>query len=351
MTDILTTRKADGIPPPLVQAQPSGIRAGAHGPQAQNYKTEVHKMSIGREDYQERKEARIDRMEERAARAQAESSAASHAAHEIMRLIPPGQPILVGHHSERHHRRDLDKIDRNMRKSIEAGEKSAYYSSRAASAASNHAISSDDPDAVEKLEAKLAKLQAAQERDKELNAWYRKHKTMKGCPGITGEDAASADAQLAEMREGIRRPVPAWQLSNRNGEIKRIKDRLAQLRHVDEMEHTEIEFDGGTIISNEDVNRVQILFDEKPDEATRSKLKSNGFRWSRTEGAWQTQRTPQNLRRACYLLGIDPPKPAPAHTADSDDTQDAAPQDEPASTDATSEIQTVADGQALFPLA
>ena len=351
MTDILTTRKADGIPPPLVQAQPPGIRAGAHGPQAQNYKTEVHKMSIGREDYQERKEARIDRMEERAARAQAESSAASHAAHEIMRLIPPGQPILVGHHSERHHRRDLDKIDRNMRKSIEAGEKSAYYSSRAASAASNHAISSDDPDAVEKLEAKLAKLQAAQERDKELNAWYRKHKTMKGCPGITGEDAASADAQLAEMREGIRRPVPAWQLSNRNGEIKRIKDRLAQLRRVDEMEHTEIEFDGGTIISNEDVNRVQILFDEKPDEATRSKLKSNGFRWSRTEGAWQTQRTPQNLRRACYLLGIDPPKPAPAHTADSDDTQDAAPQDEPASTDATSEIQTVADGQALFPLA
>lgn len=308
-------------------------------------------MSIGREDYQERKEARIDRMEERAARAQTESSAASHAAHEIMRLIPPGQPILVGHHSERRHRRDLDKIDRNMRKSIEADEKAAYYASRAASAASNHAISSDDPDAVEKLEAKLSKLQAAQERDKELNAWYRKHKTMKGCPGVTDEDAASADAQLAEMREGIRRPVPAWQLSNRNGEIKRIKDRLAQLRKVDEMEHTEIEFEGGTIITNEDVDRVQILFDEKPDEATRSKLKTYGFRWSRTEGAWQTQRTPQSLRRACYLLGIDPPKPAPAPAANSGDAQEAAPQDEPASTDTTGEIQTADDGQALFPLA
>ena len=108
-----------------------------------------------------------------------------------------------------------------------------------------------------------------------------------------------------------------------------IKDRLAQLRKVDEMEHTEIEFDGGMIITNEDVNRVQILFDEKPDDATRSKLKSNGFRWSRTEGAWQTQRTPQSLRRACYLLGIDPPKPAPAPAADSDDAQEAAPQDEP----------------------
>ena len=308
-------------------------------------------MSIGREDYQERKEARIDRMEERAARAQSESDAASHAAFAIMEHIPPGQPILVGHHSERHHRRDLDKIDRNMRKSVEASGKAAYYASRAASAASNTAISGDDPDALDKLEAKLSKLQAAQERDKERNAWYRKHKTMKGCPGITDEDAASADAQLAEMREGIRRPVPAWQLSNRNAEINRLKNRIALLRKVDQMEHVEIDFDGGQIVTNEEVNRVQILFDEKPDEATRSKLKSNGFRWSRTEGAWQTQRTPQSLRRACYLLGIDPPKPAPAPTADSDDAQEAAPQDEPASTDTTGEIQTAADGQALFPLA
>ena len=308
-------------------------------------------MSIGREDYQERKEARIDRMEERAAHAQAESTAASHAAHEIMRLIPPGQPILVGHHSERHHRRDLDKIDRNMRKSIEAGEKAAYYASRAASAASNRAISSDDPDAVERLEAKLAKLQAAQEEDKALNAYYRKHKSVKGFPGISDEEADRADKELSEMREGIRRPVPAWQLSNRNGEIKRIKDRLAQLRKVDEMEHTEIEFDGGMIITNEDVNRVQILFDEKPDDATRSKLKSNGFRWSRTEGAWQTQRTPQSLRRACYLLGIDPPKPAPAPAADENDAcQDAAPLATPEEAPPL-ELPAADDGQALFPLA
>ena len=306
-------------------------------------------MSIGREDYQERKEARIDRMEERAARAQAESAAASHAAHEIMRHIPPGQPILVGHHSERHHRRDLDKIDRNMRKSIEAGEKAAYYASRSESAASNHAISSDDPDAVEKLEAKLAALQRLQATMKSVNAYYRKHKTLDDCPDLTPETRQSIETSWARgWYTGI--PFPPYELSNNNAEIKRTKDRLAQLRLVDEMEHTEIEFDGGMIITNEEINRVQILFDEKPDDATRSKLKSNGFRWSRTEGAWQTQRTPQSLRRACYLFGIDPPKPAPAPAADSDDAQDAAPQAEPASTDATGEIQTAADGQALMPL-
>lgn len=307
-------------------------------------------MSIGREDYQERKEARIDRMEERAARAQAESSAASHAAHEIMRHIPPGQPILVDHYSAKGHRRDLDKIDRNMRKSIEAGEKSAYYASRAASAANNTAISGDDPDAVEKLEAKLAKLQAAQEEDKALNAYYRKYKTVKGFPGISDEEADRADKELSEMREAIRRPVPAYQLSNRNAEINRLKKRIEALRMVDQMEHVEIDFDGGQIVTNEEVNRVQILFDEKPDDATRSKLKNYGFRWSPREHAWQTQRTPQALRRACYILGIDPPKPATA-ADEGDDAQDAAPHDEPSSADATGETQTADDGQALFPLA
>ena len=305
-------------------------------------------MSIGREDYQDRKEARIDRMEERAARAQAESAAASHAAHEIMRHIPPGQPILVDHYSAKGHRRDLDKIHRNMHKSIEAGEKAAYYSSRAASAASNTAISGDDPDAVKKLEAKLAKLQAAQEEDKALNAYYRKHKTVKGFPGISDEEADRADKELSEMREAIRRPVPAWQLSNRNAEIKRTKDRLARLRQVDEMEHTEIEFDGGTIVTNEEVNRVQILFDEKPDEATRSKLKTYGFRWSPREGAWQIQRTPQARRRACYLLGIDPPKRATA--AEGDAAQQAAPLATPEEAPPL-DLPTAADGQALMPLA
>ncbi len=56
-------------------------------------------MSIGRKDYAERRESRIDRLGNRAAAAKAESTAAYEAAHSIMKHIPPGQPILVGHHS------------------------------------------------------------------------------------------------------------------------------------------------------------------------------------------------------------------------------------------------------------
>lgn len=262
-------------------------------------------MSIGRSDFEDRKEARVERLEARAAAASAESTAAYRRASEISDRIPMGQPILVGHHSERHARADQRRIERNMDKCVESGKKAEYYARRAQAAANNHAISSDNPDALEQLEEKLARLQAQQDRDKAKNAWYRKHKTMKGFEGISDESAAEIDAALATMRKELRRPVPAYVLSNRNATINATKKRIEALRRVDQMEHTEIDFDGGQIVTNEDINRVQIFFDEKPCEDLRSKLKTYGFRWSPREGAWQILRTPANLNRAKYILHVE----------------------------------------------
>lgn len=53
------------------------------------------------------------------------------------------------------------------------------------------------------------------------------------------------------------------------------------------MEDVEIEFDGGTVVKNFAENRLQILFDSKPDRATIDNLKNNGFRWSPSNMAWQ----------------------------------------------------------------
>jgi len=41
------------------------------------------------------------------------------------------------------------------------------------------------------------------------------------------------------------------------------------------------------IIRNKDDMRLQLIFDEKPSEKTRSTLKSNGFRWAPSCSAWQ----------------------------------------------------------------
>ena len=46
-------------------------------------------------------------------------------------------------------------------------------------------------------------------------------------------------------------------------------------------------FENGKVIHNKEINRIQFLFDNIPDEDTRKILKSYGFRWSRYEKAWQ----------------------------------------------------------------
>lgn len=47
--------------------------------------------------------------------------------------------------------------------------------------------------------------------------------------------------------------------------------------------------------------QVQLVFDGKPEDGTRERLKANGFRWSPKNGAWQRQLT-DNARRALKAL-------------------------------------------------
>ena len=66
------------------------------------------------------------------------------------------------------------------------------------------------------------------------------------------------------------------------------------------------EFDGGKVEANTEANRLQIFFEDKPDEATREVLKSNGFRWSPKAGAWQRQLTSNAYYAADYVKAIAP---------------------------------------------
>ena len=78
----------------------------------------------------ERKLAKIDRYTEYAAKAQVRADHRSARASTIRRMIPMGQPILVGHYSEGRHLRDLARIDTNMRKSWEESEKAKHYTNK-----------------------------------------------------------------------------------------------------------------------------------------------------------------------------------------------------------------------------
>lgn len=69
--------------------------------------------------------------------------------------------------------------------------------------------------------------------------------------------------------------------------------------------------DGFEIVANPSIDRVQILFDAKPDAAMVGKLKASGWRWSPREGAWQRQNTPNAVYSAKQIMGVlSVPNPA-----------------------------------------
>ena len=96
-----------------------------------------HLKKYGRQSYAEQIDSEIERKLEKAERyktyaanAEARAENRSNTAKEISSYIPFGQPILIGHHSERRHRRDIERIRKNMEKSAEESEKAEYLKSR-----------------------------------------------------------------------------------------------------------------------------------------------------------------------------------------------------------------------------
>lgn len=168
-------------------------------------------------------------------------------------------------------------------------------------------ISSDDPDAVAKLKAKLEALERDQELMKAANAAIRMKDTKKGDTklaelGYTEEEIVKLRAPDFCGRIGY----PAYRLQNNNANIRRIRQRIAELEKKKENPAEGWEFDGGKVVVNQGVNRLQIIFDDRPDADLRSELKGEGFRWAPSQGAWQRQLTDNAMRAARRIKAIAP---------------------------------------------
>ena len=167
-------------------------------------------------------------------------------------------------------------------------------------------ISSDDPNALEKLEAKLADLVKAQQAMKEANAYYRKNQTLDGCPVLSEDEIATINAHWARgWYKGV--PFPAYSLSNNNANMKRVRDRIEQIKkRQTETAPEGWDFDGGKVVMNTTENRLQIIFDGKPEADIRQKLKGSGFRWAPSQGAWQRQLTNNAIWDVKHIQGLGP---------------------------------------------
>lgn len=153
-------------------------------------------------------------------------------------------------------------------------------------------IKSDDERAVEKLEEKLEDLKGTQERMKAANKAIRMKDTE------AGDDALREMGYSEEAIKQLREPdfcgrigYPSYQLTNNNANIHRVEERLNRLKSVKEKGGSEQEYETFKVVENTEAMRYQIIFDGKPESEVRALLKSNGFKWAPSQGAWQRQIT------------------------------------------------------------
>jgi len=250
-------------------------------------------------DYEAKQARRRQRLTERAARKDAESQAAYTQSDRITGAIPLGQPILIGHHSEARHRRALARSDRAMRKSIDAAKEAKELRGQAA-AVGSAGISSDDPDALAKLQAQLDQAAAAHARMVATNKLIRKHDRA----GLLAIGFTEAQITfLLEPDDLGRIGYAAYQIANSSANIRRIKARITALPQRAEAEAAFPPITGdGWRISAED-NRVCIAFDLRTDKAMYAKLRSHGFTWSPTRNAFVRKFSNGAIYWARYIVG------------------------------------------------
>lgn len=156
-----------------------------------------------RKSTRERKESKVERLDEWSEKAEERSERHYENAKTIIDIIPFGQPILVGHHSERGHRRALETIDRNMANSIAESKKAERHREKSENISRElrNSIYDDDEDAIERLKEKLVKMEA--ERDK-CKA-YNKKARLEGKDKLPLYVVSNLSASIREITKRIDR--------------------------------------------------------------------------------------------------------------------------------------------------
>lgn len=241
--------------------------------------------------FEARQEAKRERLRERAEKKREQSQGLLDQAHAELGAIPFGQPILVGHHSQRPMERLYERNHNRLRKGFK-GMDEANELERRAEGVGEAGISSDDPDAIAKLESKIQEVTEHRERWKKINAILR----------ISDETQRAEELAKLELTEEEKSTIRysscgvSYILTNDGANIRRMMERINTLKKRQSMPlRPDIEAEWWVIRENREENRIQIFFVAKPSEELRSVLKRWGFRWapyrvdekSKLKGAWQ----------------------------------------------------------------
>lgn len=241
----------------------------------------------------EQLERKVELRREWAVKREANAAQRFSAARNATAGIPMGQPILIGHHSERSHRNVLARSDSHMRAGCESSDMAEHHASKAEGIERQLAntIFSDDDNAIEELEAKIAKLEAERETNNAIN------KIVRSKPKNEPTDEKIAKLTTIGMKESTARKVfepdfcgrigiASYVNQNLGGVIGNAKKRIEDIKR--RQERTEAAENNGGVSIEGTGDWVSVTFAEKPDKDILNALRDAGFRWG--SGSWAGER-------------------------------------------------------------
>lgn len=151
----------------------------------------------------------------------------------------------------------------------------------------------------------------------ELAAMQKNHELMKqGNKEIAKAIKEGRDISAYLMQTfGIEPHMIDWHmkfgfgLQNNSANMRRVQERIEMLEKKEqqrqESPEKEIQIEGGKIVFNYEIDRLQILFDAMPSADMREKLKRSGYKWSPKNSAWQRQLTPNAIWTTKRLFNLN----------------------------------------------
>ena len=256
---------------------PSGEKVEiVHPITSPNPPTETLTQTEAGKAYVEKQAEKAERYRELAVKAKVESTETHARAEQMADVIPFGQPILVGHHSEQADRNFRERIDKTYQKSFELDKKADYYEKKAENAENPYAIRSDDPDATIKLKQKIGILEKEKE---DLNA-------------KSNEQVWKEHGSVESLKTWDLKKMERESLNRRISDSKKRIDEVQKTQAIPARSET---INGTRLVVDKEDNRVKLFFPSIPSQETRSKLKSNGFHFSPQTKAWQRQTSNQSI--------------------------------------------------------
>jgi len=163
--------------------------------------------------------------------------------------------------------------------------------------------------AIDKMKAKLLELEALQNTMKGVNKIVRDKKLsdIEKISQITNNFAITEKTakELLNPSHCTRFGYATFSLTNNNAKIRNLKQDIIGEQNRAARYTTgnkEYKINDINVVENVEANRIQILFDGKPDPEMITKLKQRGFRWSPRFTAWQRQLTVNGIHATRQVL-------------------------------------------------